>query len=220
MEAISKPFESEARELHVWRESLYTYKSPVFQVDENLTFKLGYLFQDGTIAYSGRRREDMKFSIIRRDERAVPLLGQIGIKLQKSYKDKDSYVTLSYQDALYARRMLEELTAVKVLTKMYSDFQTFIDQHHDASLVETGRFLKVYSDIETIDNTGSRVYWPCFSADTFSFPLSVEGSTGVSYTYAVIPHSLENELILNIRAITDYIRGVRTQYQQISAEYA
>lgn len=218
MEAIATPFEAEARELHVWRQSLYTYELPIFQVDEDLTLQLGYLFQDGTIAYSGRRG-DMKFSIIHQDEQPIPLLKKIGIKLKNSYKNTDSYMTLSYQDALYARRMLDGLTVVIKLKQLHRDFETFVIQNHDESL-KTGSHLKVYSDIETVNNKGHQTYWPCYSPDTFSFPLSTEGSTGISYTYAVIPSTLEEELISEIQKITNYTNGIRKQYDLISSEYA
>lgn len=210
-----------ARELREWRNHLIHLESPTIREDEDLTFKIGFLYHDGTVAYTSRRG-DKKFSMIDGSAQSIPLLEKIGIKLLIQDSDpRDTYVAISYQDACAMKKRLEETEFVKKLRSLHRDFHYFVQDKHDATLLHANLpFIEVYSDGEMIDHTDFQVHFPVFEPNTFYFPQERIGSTGIRYSSAVLSETYTDEVIRKIREILRLIRSVRMEYEALSSEYA
>ncbi len=205
-----------ARLLHEWRNSLTMIDTPSIREGENLSMKFGYLFQDGTIAYSSMRGE-MKFSLIDQYAQAIPFLDFMGMKLKYHYERSDSYVVMSYGDAISKKNELESMEFIKELKRMHAELQDYIRENHNNDLKEG---MMVYSDGEILDHADNQISFPCFSPETFFFPLEMTGNTGIRYSYAIIPISCRYDVVTKIRRIHHYIRPVKKEYDEMASEYA
>jgi hypothetical protein len=205
-----------ARQLHEWRNALMMIETPSITEGEDLSMKFGYLFQDGTIAFSSRNGK-MKFPLLDSFVQAIPFLTKIGIKLKHHYDISDSYVILSYRDAISKKDELEKMDFIKELKKMHSEFQTFIRSHHKND-IETG--IIVYSDGEVLDHYADMLHFPSFHPETFDFPLGMNGSTGIRHSYALIPTEFTEEVISMIYKINLFIRPIKMAFDEMASEYA
>ena len=210
-----------ARELREWRNDLIHLESPAIREDEDLSYKLGYLYHDGTMAYSSRRG-NKKFSLIHRWAQSIPLLEMMNIRLPiQDENPLDSYVAISYKDACEMKNRLEDTGFVKTLNSLHADLHYFVQDRHDSTLVHANLpFVKVYSDGKMINDRNLQDHFSIFESNTFYFPQKEVGTDGIHYTFAVISETHTNEVIGKIRDIVQFIRSVRMEYNALSSEYA
>ncbi len=210
-----------ARELREWRNDLIHLECPGISEGEDLSFKIGYLYHDGTIAYTSRRG-NKKFSLIHRWAQSIPLLEMMNIRLPiQDENPLDSYVAISYKDACEMKKRLEETEFVKRLKSLHRDFHYFVQDKHDPTLLHANLpFIEVYSDGEMMDHTDFQVHFPVFEPNTFYFPQERIGSTGIRYSSAILSEIYTDEVIGKIRDILRLIRSVRIEYESLASEYA
>lgn len=213
--------EAFARELREWRNDLICLKCPSIREGEDLSYKIGYLYHDGTIAYTSRSG-NKKFSLIHKWAQSIPLLGMMDIKLPiQDENPLDSYVAISYEDACAMKERLEDTKFVKRLRSFHRDFHYFVQDKHDPTLVHVNLpFVKVYSDGRMINDRNLKHHFSIFEPNTFYFPQEEIKEDGVHYTFAVIPEIYANEVIGKIREIIQFIRSVRMEYNAMDSEYA
>ena len=210
-----------AREMAEFHNELRSLPVPTISEDIDLTYEIGYLFHDGTIAYTNRRG-DMKFSLIRSIAQPIPFLERIGMKFGVKYDDRNSYYGLTYRMACEMKRKWMETEFIKKLVFLHKDLHYFVSDKHNSTLlhIENGGYVEVYSDGEMIEHTNYQLLHPSFAPETFYFPLTKRGTTDVEYSYAVIPTIFSEQVYLKIQEINNLLRRVRREYEEIISEYA